>query len=209
MRFVYLSLISSLLCLDVIAVAQVMISRPIVVGAVLGYAMGDVKSGLFIGAVIELVWISVIPVGFSVPPDVAVSAVLASCWYLTGAQKTGLTMMAAIMVSVPAGMLFKKLDIAHRQYNVTLARRIDSGLARGDEGVVGRITAAGVALFFLKAFVFFVILMPAGAYAMNALYGALPPTAALTVLEGSVDFALAVIPAVGLGVLYTAFRKKT
>lgn len=208
MNPVYLSLISAALCLDVIAVAQIMISRPVVVGALLGALLGDLRAGLFIGAIVELVWIAVIPIGLSVPPDVTVSAVLANCWYLQCGVKGGLGMLAAILISIPAGMVFKKLDVMHRQFNVRLARYVDKRLEAGDEGAVMRVSLLGTLLFFLKAFVFFVLFIPVGTWALGAfcrLASVLPGAAAVS---SSADFALSLAPAVGLGVLYGSFRKK-
>jgi len=205
---VYLALIGSVLCLDVIAVAQIMISRPVVVGALLGFLLGDLKAGLFIGAIIELVWIAVIPVGLSVPPDVTVSAVLANCWYLAGDEKSALAKLAAIMVCIPAGIIFKKFDIMHRQFNVRLVRYVDKKLEAGDEGVITSVSLFGVFLFFLKAFIFFIVFIPAGIWALNVFCRFAAVIPGVAAIRASADFALMLTPAIGLGVLLGTFGKK-
>ena len=55
--------------LDAVHVAQVMVSRPVVVGPLAGWILGDVVLGLHVGALVELVWISVLPIGPYTPPD--------------------------------------------------------------------------------------------------------------------------------------------
>ena len=62
-----LSLLLGLLSLDVSAVGQFMLSRPIVVGPLVGTVTGHVELGLTMGALIELLWIADVPVGAHLP----------------------------------------------------------------------------------------------------------------------------------------------
>ncbi|MEW6042583.1 MAG: PTS sugar transporter subunit IIC [Elusimicrobiota bacterium] len=205
MQVIYLAALAGTLSLDVMAVAQIMVSRPVVAGAIIGYAMGDLKSGFYIGALIELIWISVIPVGLAVPPDVTVSAVISTSWYLLGGGQSSILMLLAIMLSIPVGVFFKWIDVSHRKFNVKLARIVDKKLNEGDENIIIKMTFFGVLLFFIKAFLFFLILIPAGAFVFRHL-GSL--ISKIEVLNSISNFTLSVIPAVGLGVLYSSFKKK-
>lgn len=63
-------LIPALLCgLDRVACGQFMISRPIVAGPMTGLFLGDLHAGLLIGACLELLWMGILPMGATIPPD--------------------------------------------------------------------------------------------------------------------------------------------
>ena len=64
-----LSLLLGLLSLDVTAIGQFMVSRPIVVGPLVGLVTGHPELGLTLGALTELLWIADVPVGSHLPMD--------------------------------------------------------------------------------------------------------------------------------------------
>mgnify|MGYP001099665654 CR=1 FL=1 len=45
-----------------------MITRPLIVGTAMGIALGDVKTGVQVGASLELVFMGVMAIGGTVPP---------------------------------------------------------------------------------------------------------------------------------------------
>ena len=45
-------------------------SRPIITGVLVGLVMGDLKTGIILGATLEMVFIGSITLGAAVPPDV-------------------------------------------------------------------------------------------------------------------------------------------
>ena len=69
--------VGALICLDRVAV-QIMISRPVVAGPLMGLILGDMLTGLVTGALLELLWIDRIPVGSYVPPHDTFVAILAT-----------------------------------------------------------------------------------------------------------------------------------
>ena len=59
----------SLLWMDRVYIFQLMISRPMIMGPIIGFVMGDVKIGILIGASLELLWLNAPPVGSYLPND--------------------------------------------------------------------------------------------------------------------------------------------
>lgn len=55
--------------LDRTAFPQIMISRPIVVGPLTGWLLGNPSAGLQVGLLVELLWLGRLPVGAAIPPD--------------------------------------------------------------------------------------------------------------------------------------------
>lgn len=51
-------------------------SRPIITGMLVGLVMGDLKTGIILGATLEMVFIGSITLGAAVPPDVITGGIL-------------------------------------------------------------------------------------------------------------------------------------
>ena len=57
-------------------VGTAMLGRPLVLGALVGIILGDVKTGVMIGFQLELVFMGMYAIGASIPPDMIVGSVL-------------------------------------------------------------------------------------------------------------------------------------
>ncbi len=76
MPYVSLSLLGGLLAWDGTSLGQTMMSRPIVAATLAGWVLGDATSGLVLGGVLELLYLSVVPVGGARFPEVGPAAVV-------------------------------------------------------------------------------------------------------------------------------------
>ena len=65
------------MCLDRIFI-QAMISRPIVIAPVTGLILGEPRTGLMIGALLELFWMDRVPIGIYIPPNDSIAAAFAT-----------------------------------------------------------------------------------------------------------------------------------
>lgn len=72
-----LSLLGGLLGLDGTSVGQFMLSRPLVSGALAGWAVGDPATGILVGALLELYLIVAFPTGGAAFPEGATATVVA------------------------------------------------------------------------------------------------------------------------------------
>src|SRR5260370_41593583 len=72
----WISLLSGLLGLEAMAVLQLMLSRPLVSGLLVGLVMGDGVTGLSIGCLLEMLWVGMLPVGAFVPPDLQSASII-------------------------------------------------------------------------------------------------------------------------------------
>ncbi len=187
---------------DTTAFGQFMFSRPIFCGPVIGLLAGDVSAGLYVGMIMELIWITVIPLGGAVPPDSGAVA-SAAAYISAGYGPDRGFMVFIILLLVPLGILFKRIDMLHREFNVYFVHKIEEKLGEEDTSYVGRAALYGYILFFLKGFFFLLIIMGAGSFFLPYLYGYLPEIARESL--GEVFF---VMPAVGLGAVLTAFTFK-
>lgn len=77
------------------------VARPIVIGPLTGLVLGDLTTGIEIGAALELAYIGVVEIGASVPQDMVSSGVLGTVFAIT----TGKGISAALTFGLPLSML--------------------------------------------------------------------------------------------------------
>jgi len=71
-------MIGALISLDTVAVFQILISQPIVACTLIGWLSNDPMTGIYIGLMMQLIWISTLPVGAVTFPDGNLGAIVAS-----------------------------------------------------------------------------------------------------------------------------------
>ncbi len=104
------------------------LGSPIFIGFCVGLYLGDVPTGLMIGASIQLVYLGIIMTGGNAPADQALAAVIA----LPIALKSGIDANAAVAVAVPFGVLGVFLDQIRRTTNSIWVRMGDKCVVEGD-----------------------------------------------------------------------------
>jgi len=159
-------MVAMLTGLDRMALMQMMISRPIVAAPLTGLVLGDLQSGLAIGLMMELLWLTRIPVGAAIPPDdtqVAVGAttlvvVFGSLWHYSGAG----FMVLALLVAMPLGKAGQWLDHLARSQNSRLQKRAEQVLAAGDSSRLEQLHWQGVAHFAFAALITYLVIVSLG-----------------------------------------------
>ncbi len=193
--------LAALLSLDITAFGQFMISRPIVCATFVGYLLGDVKTGLWMGMTVELIWIGSIPMGAAIPLETTAVAILSVVWGLHALPFDRAGVIIALALSIPAGMLFRRVDILVRYANVRIMHWVEEGVMAGKEKRTSLGIYAGLGLFFLKAFILYIVLFYPGIWLTEFVYHYLPGH----VLVG-LRLAWMLLPVLGLGLLLVNFR---
>lgn len=115
------SLWGGVVSLDTTALLQIMISRPIVACSVTGLILGNFPLGFFVGILLELLYISELPVGAAKFAESNVgSAAAAAITILTTAQlpdRPYITLAAALIVTVPISSFGGRLVLLMRRIN--------------------------------------------------------------------------------------------
>ncbi|WP_162266689.1 PTS sugar transporter subunit IIC, partial [Clostridium botulinum] len=73
------------------------IHRPIVTGLVVGLILGDVKTGLIVGAALELVFMGMVPLAGAQPPNVVIGGIIGTSIAILGKLEP----QAAVGVAIP------------------------------------------------------------------------------------------------------------
>lgn len=100
------------------------------VGFIAGLIVGDVTTGLFIGATLQLMILGVGTYGGASIPDYASATIIATALVATSGGT--LTPEAAITIAIPVGLLLLNFDIFARWSNTFVVNRIESDIEKGE-----------------------------------------------------------------------------
>ncbi|MBW1645043.1 MAG: PTS sugar transporter subunit IIC [Deltaproteobacteria bacterium] len=133
------SLAGAFLCLDRTAWGQLMFSRPLVAGTIIGWLGGSAVLGLKVGALLELLWLHELPVGCAIPTDDTLVAVLASGVVTTIAVRqqlsdpylTGSLIFLVLAILFCLAPLSRQLDTLIRNRNADLLVDMETRLLYG------------------------------------------------------------------------------
>ena len=90
------------------AMGTSLISRPIVTGLLTGLVLGDVQTGVIMGATLELAFIGSFSVGASIPPDVVTGGILGVAFAITSGAGTETALLLGLPIATLTLILKKK-----------------------------------------------------------------------------------------------------
>lgn len=90
------------------ALGTSLLSRPIVTGLFTGIVLGDVKTGIIMGATLELAFIGSFSVGASIPPDVVTGGILGTAFAITAGAGTETALLLGLPIATLTLIYFKK-----------------------------------------------------------------------------------------------------
>jgi len=161
----------ALLELDAAAVGPFLLSRPFVVGPLVGWAFGDLWAGAALGAAFEALTLEELPLGgrldLSAPVAAGVAAFLAS-------PRGGLPAEAAFLAGLGAGWAHARLERALRRGRGAHARRVEAALAAGRPPRLGAEIFAALTLQAAATFGLSLAVLAAGGPLLARLWPAVP-----------------------------------
>ncbi|GGC90134.1 PTS mannose/fructose/sorbose/N-acetylgalactosamine transporter subunit IIC [Enterococcus wangshanyuanii] len=175
-----------------------MIRRPLLIATVVGFIMGDVKSGLVIGATLEVMWMGVGNVGaYSAPDIISGTAIGTALEIASGGTAT------AVALAVPTSLLAQQLLILYRSGIVYLNPIAEKIAETGDFKKVFKINYVPMMIAFLIRAVPTFLAIYFGAGAIDKVVAALPDS-----IMNGLSVAGSIIPSVGIGLLMLMMIKK-
>lgn len=124
---IVLGLIGVFVMLDSRLLGRLNFERPLIVGTLVGLALGDLEKGLLVGASIELISLGVVQVGAAVPADMTLGAVIATAFAIL----SGSNAETALTIAIPIAILGQLLGILMRTVLASLTHRADSLIEEG------------------------------------------------------------------------------
>lgn len=81
------------------ALGTSLLSRPIVTGLFTGIVLGDINTGIIMGATLELAFIGSFSVGASIPPDVVTGGILGTAFAITAGAGTETALLLGLPIA--------------------------------------------------------------------------------------------------------------
>jgi len=104
-----------------------LLSRPLVLGPLVGWVLGDLNQGIVIGASLELIFMGNIKVGAAIPPDVVTGGVLGTAFAILSGKGAAIALALAIPISILAEMLLSALFVFRSGFNKQFQRYASEG----------------------------------------------------------------------------------
>jgi len=104
-----------------------LLSRPLVLGPLVGLALGDLHQGILIGASLELIFMGNIKVGAAIPPDVVTGGVLGTAFAILSGKGAAIALALAVPISILAEMLLSALFVFRSTFNKLFAVYAEEG----------------------------------------------------------------------------------
>jgi mannose/fructose/N-acetylgalactosamine-specific phosphotransferase system component IIC len=125
MNAIILSLLSGVIILDKYALGEFGISQPIITGTIIGAIFGDVWFGIFLGAMVQLVFLGGLPIGRDIPPDGQSAGIITvgSYFLLGNVNSFGHSLFVAVVLGLVGSIVGGVLEIYARKFNEKLYHR--------------------------------------------------------------------------------------
>jgi fructoselysine and glucoselysine-specific PTS system IID component len=104
-----------------------LLGRPLVLGPLVGWALGDLHQGIVIGATLELIFMGNIKVGAAIPPDVITGGVLGTAFAILSGKGPAIALALAIPISILAEMLLSALFVSRSAFNKKFMEYAEAG----------------------------------------------------------------------------------
>lgn len=178
---------------------NMLLDRPLFLGPLIGFVLGDFETGCVIGAQLEMIFMGIVFVGSASAADPGASTAIAVAFAILN----NLTVNEAVAIATPIGYLCALIISLEPILGELFTPIIDSFLKKDDyKGW----TIVGHALSFVELAVgplFVVLAICLGGPAVESIMGALPEF----VMNG-INAAASMLPAVGLAVLISQMWNK-
>lgn len=108
-----------------------LLSRPLVLGPLVGLVLGDLEQGVIIGATLELIFMGNIKVGAAIPPDVITGGVLGTAFAIISGKGPAIALAIAVPVSILAELVISSLFVFRAVLNKKFNKYADEGNFNG------------------------------------------------------------------------------
>ena len=183
---------------DIYGGFHTMISRPVAAGAIMGLVLGDLATGLYVGASLEFVYLGSISVGAAIPPDAASATSIATALCII----SGFDKDIAVSLGIPVATFAQLLQMFIWTINTGLMHAADKSAATGDIDGACKWHYVGMLFFFLQGFIPAFLAVAFGAELVANLVENMPP-----LIEGWLMLAGSMLPAVGFAMLFVMMNK--
>lgn len=180
--------------------AYPMCSRPMMIGPLVGIALGDLEAGILMGANLELVFMGVVGIGGTQPPDAAVGTAVGTAF----AIMLGADMEVALALAVPIALLTSAVNPFFMSIKTLINPYIDTLIEKNNWKMIEHMVAIKSWIGILPKAVIIAVAVAAGAGSVEGLVNAIP-----AFITGGMSVAGGMMAAVGFAMLLRMMWSKT
>ncbi|MCA9544916.1 MAG: PTS sugar transporter subunit IIC [Myxococcales bacterium] len=203
-----LALLGGLFGLDRRAAFQLMLSQPIVAVPALSLVFGHRPEAVWLGCVLQLLWMSAVLYGANTPPNETVGALTSAGIALLYGRHIGpvddAVLALAVLLGAPTALLGRAADQRLDRAGLALAARADAAAQAGDLRALARVPLAGL----LRVFGSHAALITVGTGLGLLVAWGLRAAIGQTLTTGLAALTRYVVPALGLGVTLAMVRRR-
>lgn len=181
-------------------VGNSMIQRPIVMGPLVGLVLGDLHTGLIVGATLELAFMGNITIGAALPPEITAGGILGTAF----AIKTGSGAAAALALAIPIATVALLLkNFYYLTVRVFFLHKSDDYAAKGDIAGVDRMHMISFLSYDILMSLILAICFYAGSGVVKSFLAIIPKF----IIDG-MNIAAGILPALGFALLASMLINK-
>lgn len=166
--------------------------KPIIVGTLVGFVLGDLQTGIICGATFELIFLGAVNIGGAVPSDPTAGTAVATAFVIL----TGMSTEEAMALAIPTGLLMAQVQMLTYIFPSFFNGYIDSLIERDKDKGFGWMIVFLLLFRTLVEAIFPFIVIFLGTDAITAIMAYLPE-----VVTGGFSVAGGMLAAVGFAML--------
>jgi PTS system mannose-specific IIC component len=172
--------------------------RPLVACTLIGFVLGDIKTGIIIGGTLEMIALGWMNIGAAVAPDAALASIISTILVIAGGQNIG----AGIALAIPLAAAGQVLTIIVRTITVAFQHAADKAAERGSLNGITVIHIAALLVQAMRVAIPAVIVaVSVGTAGVHALLNSIPE-----VVTGGLNIAGGMIVVVGYAMVINMMR---
>ncbi len=169
------------------------LERPLILGTLTGLVLGDLKTGVILGAALELVFMGAVAIGAAAPPDMILGSVIATAICILQGGNVG----AALTIAVPIAALGTFVATAIRIFLAQLGHSADKLIDEGQYKAAQRVhVILGPFLYGLLYFVLIFAAIYFGAHSVGSIIQMIPQN-----IQDALSIVSKVLPALGFAMI--------
>lgn len=175
------------------AVGNSMIQRPIVMGPLIGLVLGDIQTGLVVGATLELAFMGNVTIGAALPPEITAGGILGTAFAITSGSGADVALALALPIATVALLVKNTYYLVIRSWLLHVGDRY---AADGDYKGVARMHLISFWSYAIVMSLIIAACFYAGSPAVEAFLAVIPQF-----VKDGLTVAAGILPALGFALL--------